>query len=164
MRTPSYILVSDRLLRDTDPMAFAALLTGGAATAFLVFGSVTGDVVRVGGSLGLVAVASGALVGSVFALSAFLAAIRLVGPGTASLLVTVEVPAGLLFAAVALGERLAGPQLAGAALVVGAIGLLQLRVQLPRTRRLVSGGARVDRADDVDRVGLARPACPAGSP
>ena len=130
----SYILVSDRLLHDTDPMAFAALLTGGAATAFLVFGSVTGDVVRVGGGLGLVAVASGALVGSVFALSAFLAAIRLVGPGTASLLVTVEVPAGLLFAAVALGERLAGPQLAGAALVVGAIGLLQLRIRLPRPR------------------------------
>lgn len=130
----SYILVSDRLLRDTDPMAFAALLTGGAAMAFLVFGSVTGDVVRVGGSLGLVAVASGALVGSVFALSAFLAAIRLVGPGTASLLVTIEVPAGLLFAAVALGERLAGPQLAGAALVVGAIGLLQLRIRLPRPR------------------------------
>ena len=80
------------------------------------------------------AVTSGALVGSVFALSAFLAAIRLVGPGTASLLVTVEVPAGLLFAAVALGERLAGPQLAGAALVVGAIGLLQLRIRLPRPR------------------------------
>jgi drug/metabolite transporter (DMT)-like permease len=130
----SYILVSDRLLRDTEPMAFAALLTGGAATAFLVFGSATGDVVHVGGSIGLVAVASGALVGSVFALSAFLAAIRLVGPGTASLLVTVEVPAGLLFAAVALGERLAGPQLAGAALVVGAIGLLQLRIRLPRPR------------------------------
>ncbi|HET9939223.1 MAG TPA: EamA family transporter [Gaiella sp.] len=130
----SYILVSDRLLRDTDPMAFAALLTGGASVAFLAFGSATGDVVRVGGGLGLVAVACGALVGSVFALSAFLAAIRLVGPGTASLLVTVEVPAGLLFAALALGERLTVPQLAGAALVVAAIAMLQLRVRLPRPR------------------------------
>ena len=46
----SYILVSDQLLRDTDPMAFAALLTGGVAAAFLVFGSVTGNVVRVGGA------------------------------------------------------------------------------------------------------------------
>ena len=46
----AYILVSDRLLRDIDPVAFAALLTGGAATAFLVFGSVTGDVARVGGA------------------------------------------------------------------------------------------------------------------
>jgi drug/metabolite transporter (DMT)-like permease len=129
-----YVLVADRLLRDTEPMAFAALLTGGAATAFLAFGSVTGDVVRVGGAFGLVSVACGALIGSVFALSAFLAGIRLVGPSTASLLVTVEVPAGLLFAALALGERLTVPQLAGAALVVVAIALLQLRIQLLRAR------------------------------
>ena len=130
----AYILFSDRLLRDADPMAFAALLTGGAATAFLVFGSATSQLADVGGSVGLVAVASGALVGSVFALSAFLAGIRLIGPGTASLLVTIEVPAGLGFAAVALGERLSVPQLGGAALVVGAIALLQLRLRLPRTR------------------------------
>jgi drug/metabolite transporter (DMT)-like permease len=131
----AYILASDRLLRGVDPLAFAALLLAGAATSFGVFGTWTGDIVAVGGWPGVASVVSGALVGSVFALSAFLAGIRLVGPGTASLLVTVEVPAGLALAAIVLGERLTLGQQAGAALVVGAIVLLQLRVRLPRRRR-----------------------------
>ena len=45
----AYILVSDRLLRDVDPLAFAALLTGGAATSFALFGASTGEIVAVGG-------------------------------------------------------------------------------------------------------------------
>ncbi len=145
----AYILVSDRLLDDVDPMAFGALLTGGAATAFLLFGSVTGQLGELGGAAGAAAVVSGALLGSVFALSAFLAGIRILGPGTASLLVTIEVPAGLLFAALALGERLTQAQLVGAALVVAAIAILQLRLRLrlpsqaspawiARTRSIVS--------------------------
>ena len=35
-----YILLSDRLLRDADPMALAAFLTAGAATSFIVAGGV----------------------------------------------------------------------------------------------------------------------------
>ncbi len=67
-------------------------------------------------------------------MTAFLGGIRLVGPGTASLLVTIEAPAGVALAALALGERLAPAQLAGAALVLGAIVLLQPRVRLARRR------------------------------
>ena len=130
----AYILVSDRLLRGVDPVGFAALLVAGAATAFLAFGSVRGELAPVGGGIGVVAVVVGALVGTVFAMTAFLAGMRLVGPGTASLLVTIEAPAGLLLAALALGERLAPAQLAGAAVVVGAIVLLQVRVRLSRRR------------------------------
>lgn len=130
----AYVLLSDRLMRGIDPVGFAALLVAGAATAFLVFGGVRGELGTIGGGTGVVAVVVGALVGTVFAVTAFLAGVRLVGPGTASLLVTVEAPAGLLLAALALGETLATAQLAGAALVVGAIVLLQVRVRLPRLR------------------------------
>lgn len=128
----SYILASDRLLRGVDPIAFTALLTAGAATAFLAAGAVRGTLPEVGGLTGGAVALTGALVGSVFAVTAFLAGIRLVGPGTASLLVTIEVPAGLTLAGVVLGERLAAPQLAGAGLVVAAIVLLQLRLRRPR--------------------------------
>ena len=73
-------------------------------------------------------------VGTVFAVTAFFGGIRMVGPGTASLLATIEAPAGLALAALALGEQLAPAQLVGAALVVSAIVLLQVRVRLPRRR------------------------------
>ncbi len=127
-----YILASDRLLRDVDPIAYSAVLTAGAAIAFMVMGGVKGDLTTLGGPTGVTVVVAGAFLGSVFALTAFLAGIRLVGPGTASLLVTVEVPFGLTLAAVVLGDRLTGLQLSGAAVVVGAIVMLQLRLPSPR--------------------------------
>ncbi len=55
----------------------------------------------------------GVLVGSVLAVASFLGGVRLVGPGKASLLVTVEVPATILLAAVVLGQHLTAAQLAG---------------------------------------------------
>lgn len=128
-----YILLSDRLLRDADPMALAAYLTAGAATTFLVAGGVLGSLGTVGGPAGLACLVGAALVGSVFAVTSFLKGVRLVGPSTASLLVTVEVPVTIVLAATVLGQRLTPPQLAGAALVVAAIVGMQLR-RRPRLR------------------------------
>jgi drug/metabolite transporter (DMT)-like permease len=129
-----YILASDRLLRDTDPLAFATYLLGGSAVAFCVFGASSGQLAAIGGSTGVAAAVVGAIVGSVVAVTAFLAGIQLAGPGTASLLVTVEVPAGLVLATLVLGEHLGTVQLAGAAIVLAAIALLQVRVRRPRGR------------------------------
>jgi len=131
-----YILLSDRLLRDADPMALTALLTAGASTSFLVAGAVFGTLGAVGGPAGLACLAGAALVGSVFAVSSFLKGVRLVGPSTASLLVTVEVPVTIALAAFVLKQHLAPAQLGGAALVVGAILAMQLkwRPRLPAAR------------------------------
>jgi len=80
-----YILASDRLLRGVDPIAYSTLLTAGAAVSFLALGGSRGTLADIGGAAGVGAIVGGALIGSVFALTAFLAGIRLVGPGTASL-------------------------------------------------------------------------------
>lgn len=155
-----YILASDRLLRGVDPVAYSAMLTAGAAASFLAIGTVEGDLTHLGGAPGIAMVVVGALLGSSFALTAFLAGIRLVGPGTASLLVTIEVPVGLTLAALVLGDRLAPAQLAGALTVVAAIALLQVpsawlarlaspvgdargRLRAAREVRLASEGAPV---------------------
>lgn len=127
----AYILASDRLLKGVDPVAYSAVLTSGAAVAFLTLGGVQGTLLAVDGRTGLIAVVGGALIGSAFALTAFLAGIRLVGPGTASLLVTIEVPIGLVLATVVLGDTLSAVQLAGAAVVVGAIVLLNVKLRWP---------------------------------
>ena len=135
-----YILLSDRLLRDADPMALAAYLTAGAATSFMVAGAVLGSLGTVGGPTGLACLVVAALVGSVFAVTSFLKGVRLVGPSTASLLVTVEVPVTIVLAAVVLKQHLTPPQLAGAGLVVAAIVGMQLR-RRPKLRLVPSPAA-----------------------
>jgi drug/metabolite transporter (DMT)-like permease len=122
-----YILLSDRLLRDADPIALAAYLTTGAATSFFVAGGLLGSLGTVGGPAGLACLGGAALVGSVFAVTSFLKGVHLVGPSTASLLVTVEVPVTIALAAVVLKQHMTSPQLAGAGLVVAAIVTMQLR-------------------------------------
>ena len=150
-----YILLSDRLLRDADPIALAAYLTAGAATSFFVAGGLLGSLGTVGGPPGLACLVGAALVGSVFAVTSFLKGVHLVGPSTASLLVTIEVPVTIALAAVVLKQHLTSPQLAGAGLVVAAIVTMQLR----RRRR----GGPPTRAPQ--RVGLASPRRqPPGSP
>jgi drug/metabolite transporter (DMT)-like permease len=129
----AYILASDRLLRDADPLALAAFLTAGAATSFLVAGSALGSLGTVGGPAGIACLVGAAGIGSVFAVTAFLRGVRLVGPSTASLLVTVEVPVTIALAAFVLKQHLTPPQLIGATLVVTAIVVLQLR--RPAARR-----------------------------
>ena len=87
----------------------------------------------VGGSSGLICLAAAALVGSVFAVTSFLEGVRLVGPSTASLLVTVEVPVTIALAAIVLKQHLTPAQFVGAGLVVAAIVTMQLRAR-PRWR------------------------------
>lgn len=128
-----YILLSDRLLRDADPMALAAYLTAGATTSFFIAGGILGSLASVGGPTGFACLVGAALVGSVFAVTSFLKGVRLMGPSTASLLVTVEVPVTIVLAAVVLGQHLTSAQLVGAAIVVAAIVGMQLR-RRPRLR------------------------------
>lgn len=146
----AYILLSAHLLRDADPVGLAAILTAGVAVTFLAIGGADGALDEVGGAVGLVCLGAAAVVGSVVAVASFLGGVRLVGPGKASLLVTVEVPATILLAAVVLGQHLTAAQLAGAAFVVAAILVLQLprrRPQLRSVRRSASERAPITLAD-----------------
>jgi len=133
-----YILLSGHLLRDADPVGLTAILTAGVAATFLVVGGAGGSLGHVGGGVGLACLAAAALIGSVVAVTSFLVGIRLIGPAKASLLVTVEVPATIVLAAVVMGQRLSPAQLVGAAFVVGAIAVLQLPARRPRLRFLAA--------------------------
>jgi drug/metabolite transporter (DMT)-like permease len=135
-----YILLADRLLRDADPMALAAYLTAGAAMSFTVAGGLLGSLGTVGGPTGLTCLVAAALIGSVFAVTSFLKGVRLVGPSTASLLVTVEVPVTIALAAIVLKQHLTSPQLMGAGLVVAAIAAMQVR-RRPHLHRVDPPGA-----------------------
>jgi uncharacterized membrane protein len=121
-----YILISDGVVGDVDPFVLAGLVLAGATVSFAVAG-------LAGGSLDLALSAEAwlwlalmALVSTVVAVSAFFVGLRLVGPSEAAILSTFEPPVTVALAFLVLGERLTPAQLAGGALVLAAVIVLQL--------------------------------------
>jgi drug/metabolite transporter (DMT)-like permease len=128
----TYILVSDNVIDAIDPFALALLVLTGASATFTVAGLATGSLeLALSGEawLWLVLIA---LVSTVVAVSCFFAGLRRVGPSEAAILSTFEPPVTVVLAFLVLGERLTALQLAGGALVLAAVVLLQLN---PRRRR-----------------------------
>ena len=122
----TYILVSDSVIGEVDPFALAFLVLTGASASFALGGLATGslDLALTGEAwLWLVLIA---LISTVVAVSAFFAGLRRVGPSEAAILSTFEPPVTVVLAFLILGERLTVPQLAGGALVLAAVVMLQL--------------------------------------
>jgi drug/metabolite transporter (DMT)-like permease len=123
----TYILVSDRIMGEIEPLALAMLVLAGATVTFATVGLVSGtlDLALSGEAwLWLVMIV---LVSTVLAVSAFFAGLRRVGPSEAAILSTFEPPVTVALAYLALGERLTVAQLCGGAMVLAAVVLLQLR-------------------------------------
>jgi drug/metabolite transporter (DMT)-like permease len=137
----TYILVSDGIVGDVDPSALALLVLTGATVSFSVAGLATGSIdfaLPADAWLWLVLIA---LVSTVVAVSAFFAGLRRVGPSEAAILSTFEPPVTVALAFAVLGERLSVVQLAGGALVLAAVVLLQLPARRRVTAALVEAPA-----------------------
>src|SRR4051794_23662526 len=138
----TYILISDRIIGAIDPFALAALVLTGAATSFAVTGLFTGSLdlsLSADAWLWLLLIA---LVSTVVAVSAFFAGLRRVGPSEAAILSTFEPVVTVALAFAVLGERMAPAQLAGGALVLGAVIVLQLPARRRARGRLHAEPAR----------------------
>jgi drug/metabolite transporter (DMT)-like permease len=131
----TYILVSDGVARRLPALTLATLVCSGAAASLLVGSTVTGQLhpgaVSAAGWGWLAALS---LISTVGAIVLFFAGLSRVGPSTASILSTFEPIVTVGLAAVVFAERLSGPQLLGAGLVLGAVLLLQLRGVSPAPR------------------------------
>jgi len=137
----TYILVSDGIVGAVDPFALALLVLTGATVSFSVAGLATGSIdfaLPAEAWLWLVLIA---LVSTVVAVSAFFAGLRRVGPSEAAILSTFEPPVTVALAFAVLGERLSVVQLAGGALVLAAVVLLQLPARRAAARALVEAPA-----------------------
>jgi drug/metabolite transporter (DMT)-like permease len=121
----TYILVSAGVSERVGPLVLSALVCTGAATTLTLVGAVGGDLhlgdVSAAGFGWLAAIA---VVSTVVAVSLFFAGLKRVGPSTASILSTVEPVTTVLLAFLIFGESLGPVQLAGGALVVGAVLVL----------------------------------------
>jgi drug/metabolite transporter (DMT)-like permease len=126
-----YILVADTVVHRLPPVVLSAWVMTGAAVALGFRALATGGVGLGFGPAGWLWVGCIAVVSTVLAMLAFFGGLRRTGPSTAAILSTFEpvVTAGL--AALALGEFLTPLQLAGGALVLGSVVVVQLR---PRRR------------------------------
>lgn len=120
-----YILGSDVLSDGASPLAFAAAVCTGAANGFLVVGAALGELDLGFAAEGWLWIAALATVSTVIAVTAFLEGLQRIGPARASIVSTVEPPVTLMLAALTFGERLGPVQLAGGALVLGAVVLIQ---------------------------------------
>jgi drug/metabolite transporter (DMT)-like permease len=130
----TYILVSDGIVSEVEPFTLSALVLTGGTVSFSLAGAATGtlDLALSGEAwLWLVLIA---LVSTVVAVSAFFAGLRRVGPSEAAILSTFEPPVTVALAVLVLGERLTVPQLAGGALVLAAVIVLQLPSRVSRRR------------------------------
>jgi drug/metabolite transporter (DMT)-like permease len=131
----TYILVSDGIVGRMRPQILSALVCTGAAASLTVGSALIGqlrpDAVTVAGWGWLTSLT---VVSTVGAITLFFAGLRRVGPTNASILATVEPLVTVLLAFLVFGETLGTVQLAGGALVLCAVVVLNMR----RARRPVA--------------------------
>ena len=121
----TYILVGDRIVAGIPLLALAALVCTGATATFAL-----AAVVRGGPELGFSLAGWGwigaiALASTVFAILTFFAGLERVGPSAAAILSVFEPVVTVALAALVFGESLAAVQVAGGALVLAAVVVVQ---------------------------------------
>jgi drug/metabolite transporter (DMT)-like permease len=122
-----YILVSDRVLgASVEPLLLAAFVCAGAAASFGVAAGVSGEVDLSFDAIGWLWIGLIGGVSTVTAIGLFFAGIKRVGPSRASIISTIEPLVTVGLAALVFGEGLSPVQLAGGALVLGSVVLLQM--------------------------------------
>jgi drug/metabolite transporter (DMT)-like permease len=121
-----YILVGDRVLAGAPPLGLAALVCAGAASTYWVVAALRGGPGFDFGLAGWGWIGAIALFSTAGAIIAFFAGLARVGPSSAAILSVLEPVVTVGLAAAAFGETLAPVQLAGGALVLAAVVLVQL--------------------------------------
>ena len=132
----TYILTSSGVAARVGPLLLSALVCTGAATTLTIATAATGDLHP--GDLtatGFGWVTAIAVISTVGAVSLFFAGLKRVGPTTASILSTAEPVTTVVLAFLAFGESLSPVQLAGGALVVGAVFVLSAPARRTTTAR-----------------------------
>lgn len=132
----TYILTSSGVAARVGPLLLSALVCTGAATTLTIATAATGDLHP--GDLtatGFGWVTAIAVISTVGAVSLFFAGLNRVGPTTASILSTAEPVTTVVLAFLAFGESLSPVQLAGGALVVGAVFVLSAPARRTTTAR-----------------------------
>jgi drug/metabolite transporter (DMT)-like permease len=130
-----YILVGDRVVAGVPLLALTALVCTGAALTFALAAAVRGGPELSFSAEGWGWIGAITLVSTVGAILTFFAGLARVGPSTAAILSVFEPVVTVALAAAAFGESLALIQLAGGALVLAAVVVMQWPGRRAASRR-----------------------------
>ena len=119
----SYIVAGSRLTPRAGPLRSTAVIMVGAALTVVTLALITKPGLP-GSGRGWVALAAVVVICTVVAPWSFFAGVSRIGPADASTISTLEPVVSVLLGVAVLGERLAGIQVAGAVLVLGAVAAL----------------------------------------
>jgi drug/metabolite transporter (DMT)-like permease len=128
----AYILVGARVMAGVPGVAAGTLSILGTAVSWTLVALFTGTLKAPAGGAQWAAVVAIAVIPTMFAISAFLAAMPRIGAARTALLSTVEPVVTVVLAFALLGDRFVPTQVLGALLVLGSVVLLQLP-QSPRS-------------------------------
>lgn len=123
-----YIVLGNRIIRDVPPAASSAWILTGATVSFTVLGLLLRQIhFDFAVPQGWLAILGMVVLATVIPVFTFLSGLQRVGPSRAAILSALEPVFTVLLAIVVLGERLTTTQVVGAALIVVAVILLQLK-------------------------------------
>jgi drug/metabolite transporter (DMT)-like permease len=122
----TYILVSDGVTKNLEPLPLAALVSTGAAVTLGLVAAGTGTLDLGFETVGWLWMGLAALVSTVGAVVLFFSGMSRVGPSTAAILSTLEPPVTVAMDFVTFGEALGAVQLLGAVAVLGAAVIVNL--------------------------------------
>ncbi len=116
----AFVLAGDYLATGTDPIVLGALMGTGAIPTFALYGALTDDLSLDFEPAGWIWIVGVAIV-SLVAFTLFFAGLERVGPSLTGLLSTSEPVATTIASAAIFGDRLTAVQVAGGAIVIGAV-------------------------------------------
>nr|WP_279587198.1 DMT family transporter [Halobacterium sp. R2-5] len=120
----AYITVSRQLLRDTDPVVLTAHVVPAAGVSFAGFGLATGTLAVPSTPSAWAVVAGIAILSTVIPVFAFFAGLQRIGASRSSIVSTVEPPTTVAFGALLFGEPVTVVTVAGGAMVLAAVVIL----------------------------------------
>ncbi len=122
----AYIIAGTRYAAGISPVFASAVIITSAALVYLAWGAATGELRTDFDAAALVWAGCIALISTILAIATFFAGLRTTGPSRASIISTVEPAMTVLLAALVLNDAISAGQLAGGALILGAVLVVQL--------------------------------------
>jgi len=131
-----YLVASEKIVSRLDPLFATTNLMSASALVYWIITLASGNLRVPGSATTLLAILGIGTLATVVPILTLFAAIRRIGAADTSLVSTVEPLFTIILSALLLGERLTGLQLAGGAVILGAVLVLNMKAPVPRVPRL----------------------------